>query len=56
MVCVYLCQLHHHMCKDMKEPNNSIPEPAVGQRLLVSCARALWRGLSVTHIINYLLR
>lgn len=37
----YLCQLHHHVGKDMKKPHNGIPQPAVCQRLLVACAWAL---------------
>lgn len=41
IVCAYLRQLHHHVGKDMKEPNNSIPQPAVGQGLLVASAWTL---------------
>lgn len=44
--CAYLCQFHHHVGEDMEEANNSIPQPAVGQRLLVARAGALWGGTS----------
>lgn len=37
----YLSKLHHHMSKDVQEANNSVPQPAVGQRLLVTSAGTL---------------
>lgn len=37
----YLSQFHHHVSEDMEETNNCIPQPAVGQRLLVACAWTL---------------
>lgn len=50
VACAYLCQLHHHVGKDMEEADNSVPQPAVGQRLLVARAGALWREtLCYTH-------
>lgn len=39
----YLCQLHHHVSKNMKEPHNSVPQSAVGQGLLVASAWTLTR-------------
>lgn len=37
----YLSKFHHHMSKDMQKAHNSIPQSAVGQRLLVPSAGAL---------------
>lgn len=41
MVDVYLRQLHLHMCKNVQETNNCIPQATVSQTLLIPCARAL---------------
>lgn len=48
-ICAYLCQLHHHVGKDMKKANNSIPQPAVGQGLLVAIAWTL-KGETVCYM------
>lgn len=32
----YLSEFHHHVSKDVKETHNGVPQPAVGQRLLVT--------------------
>lgn len=37
----YLSKFHHHMSKDVEEAHNCIPQPAVGQRLLVASAGTL---------------
>lgn len=36
-----LWQLHLHVGKNMKEPNHSVPQPAVSETLLVANARSL---------------
>lgn len=37
----YLSKFHHHVSEDVEETDNSVPQPAVGQRLLVAGARTL---------------
>lgn len=37
----YLSKFHHHVSKDVEEAHNSIPQPAVGQRLLVTSTGTL---------------
>lgn len=38
---VYLRQLHLHMCKNVQETNNGVPQATVSETLLIPCARAL---------------
>lgn len=47
-VSAYLRQLHHHVGEDVQEPHDGVPQPAVGQGLLVARARALPRKRCVT--------
>lgn len=37
----HLSKFHHHMSEDVQEAHNSVPQPAVGQRLLVPSTRTL---------------
>lgn len=39
----HLSKFHHHVSEDVEETDNSVPQPAVGQRLLVAGARTLTR-------------
>lgn len=41
MDALYLSEFHHHMSEDVQEAHNSVPQPAVGQRLLVTSAGTL---------------
>lgn len=43
MTGAYLSQFHHHVSKDVEEAHDGIPQPAVGQGLLVARAWALRR-------------
>lgn len=37
----YLSKFHHHVSEDVQEADHSVPQPAVGQRLLVPSAGTL---------------
>lgn len=50
---LYLCQLHHHVGKDVEEAHHCIPQPAVGQGLLVACTRTL-RGDHRVHTVTHI--
>lgn len=46
----HLSKFHHHVSEDVEETDNSVPQPAVGQRLLVAGARTLTHTHTHRHI------
>ena len=48
----HLSKFHHHMSKDVQETHNSIPQPAVSQRLLVTRAWTLKDTFYIQHVTS----